>query len=74
MFGYIDTDKKIELHPYLKDLLQATQIFSRTKPYDKSNVVAMYQSLGRVVGFCGDGANDCAALNKANLGLSLSDT
>jgi cation-transporting ATPase 13A3/4/5 len=23
---------------------------------------------------CGDGANDCAALNQANLGLSLSDT
>lgn len=34
----------------------------------------MYQNLGRVVGFCGDGANDCAALSKANLGLSLSDT
>lgn len=34
----------------------------------------MYQNLGRIVGFCGDGANDCAALSKANLGLSLSDT
>lgn len=34
----------------------------------------MYQNLGRVVGFCGDGANDCAALSKADLGLSLSDT
>ena len=26
------------------------------------------------MGFCGDGANDCVALSKANLGLSLSDT
>ena len=34
----------------------------------------MYQRMGKAVGFCGDGANDCAALSKANLGLSLSDT
>lgn len=67
-------DRKESLHPILRDLLEGTQIFARTKPYDKSNVVVMLQSLGRVVGFCGDGANDCAALSKANLGLSLSDT
>jgi cation-transporting ATPase 13A3/4/5 len=37
-------------------------------------VVKLYQNLGKVVGMCGDGANDCAALHQANLGLSLSDT
>ena len=58
----------------LMDLLIAAQIYARTKPDDKSNVVAFYQRMGRAVGFCGDGANDCAALSKANLGLSLSDT
>ena len=58
----------------LQDLLSATQIYARTKPEDKSNVVSMYQRIGKAVGFCGDGANDCAALSKANLGLSLSDT
>ena len=62
------------IHPVLKDLLEATQIYSRTKPDDKSDIVALYQQIGRAVGFCGDGANDCAALSRANLGLSLSET
>ena len=56
------------------DLLRLTQILARTKPSDKARVVKLYQNLDRVVGMCGDGANDCAALHQANLGLSLSDT
>lgn len=30
--------------------------------------------MDKIVGMCGDGANDCDALHQANLGLSLSDT
>jgi cation-transporting P-type ATPase 13A2 len=67
-------DKAKPVHPVMQDLLEASQIYSRTKPDDKANVVAMYQRIGRAVGYCGDGANDCAALSKANLGLSLSET
>ena len=62
------------MHPILKDIVLGSQVYSRTKPYDKSSVVVILQNMGRTVGFCGDGANDCAALSKANLGLSLSDT
>ena len=68
----LNEGEKEPLHPLLKDVLNATQLYSRTKPDDKSDVVAMYQRIGKAVGFCGDGANDCAALSRANLGLSLS--
>ena len=57
-----------------KSLLEYIKVYARTKPYDKSNIVKSYQLLGKVVGMCGDGANDCAALSQANIGLSLSDT
>lgn len=36
-------------------------------------VVEELQELGYVVGFCGDGANDCGALKAAHVGVSLSD-
>ncbi len=32
----------------------------------------IYQSMGKTVAMCGDGANDCAALKQAHVGLSLS--
>lgn len=34
--------------------------------------MSIYQSLGKTVGMCGDGANDCGALKQADIGLSLS--
>lgn len=34
----------------------------------------MYQSAGKIVSMCGDGANDCGALKQADIGLSLSQT
>lgn len=54
--------------------MEGTHILARTKPSDKAKVVKLHQQLNKIVGMCGDGANDCAALNQANLGLSLSDT
>ena len=39
-----------------------------------TQMVEEYQSLGYVVGMCGDGANDCGALKAAHVGISLSDT
>ena len=62
------------MSPLKKLLLEDIKVYARTKPYDKSNIVKSYQLCGKVVGMCGDGANDCAALNQANIGLSLSDT
>ncbi len=39
----------------------------------QAEVVSMQQRAGLVVGMCGDGGNDCAALRAAHAGLALSD-
>lgn len=50
----------------------AVKVYSRTKPMDKAKIISLYQSAGKVVSMCGDGANDCGALKQADIGLSLS--
>jgi len=47
-------------------------VYARAKPNDKVRIITVYQSLGKTVGMCGDGANDCGALKQADIGLSLS--
>jgi cation-transporting ATPase 13A3/4/5 len=69
-----DIEEGEQLLEWEIDLLKSIQIFARTKPSDKAKVVRLYQWMGKIVGMCGDGANDCDALHQANLGLSLSDT
>ena len=48
------------------------------RPEQKSEAVSYIQELYAkervLVGFCGDGANDCAALKQAHVGISLSQT
>lgn len=48
------------------------KVYARAKPNDKVRIITVYQSLGKIVGMCGDGANDCGALKQADIGLSLS--
>jgi cation-transporting ATPase 13A3/4/5 len=44
-------------------------------PEDKKMLMGLIQErLGKNVGFCGDGANDCGALKAADIGISLSDS
>ncbi|CCM05018.1 uncharacterized protein FIBRA_07217 [Fibroporia radiculosa] len=57
----------------LQRMLVKTQIFARMSPDEKNEVVERLQSLGYTVLMCGDGANDCAALKAADVGLSLSE-
>ncbi|KAF9012429.1 P-type ATPase [Cyathus striatus] len=57
----------------LQRMLVKTQIFSRMSPDEKNEVVERLQSLGYTVLMCGDGANDCAALKAADVGISLSE-
>eukprot|EP00842_Homolaphlyctis_polyrhiza_P006408 jgi/Hompol1/6769/HPOL_000625-RA len=49
------------------------RIFSRVKPDQKTWIVERLIRLGKYVGMCGDGTNDCGALKAAHVGLALSD-
>ena len=62
------------VHSLLFDkILVKTAVFARMSPDQKQHLVENLQELGYVVGFCGDGANDCGALKSANVGVSLSE-
>ena len=54
-------------------MLVKAQVFARMSPDEKHELVERLQSLGYIVAFCGDGANDCGALKAADVGLSLSE-
>lgn len=49
------------------------KVFGRFSPEQKQDLVERLQTLGYVVAFTGDGANDCGALKSADVGLSLSE-
>lgn len=65
----------------VKALLPVCTVFGRTSPGQKASIVALFQGYYKtsfsqtwLVGFCGDGANDCEALKQADVGLSISET
>ena len=41
--------------------------------WNKASLVDKFENLDFVCCFCGDGANDCAALKRASVGISLSE-
>ncbi|KAJ1852805.1 hypothetical protein GGH12_003257 [Coemansia sp. RSA 1822] len=59
--------------PAWKHMLMRGAVFARMSPEQKAALVDQLQQLGYISGFCGDGANDCAALKTADIGVSLSE-
>ncbi|TCD71647.1 hypothetical protein EIP91_007394 [Steccherinum ochraceum] len=57
----------------LQRMLVRAQIFARMSPDEKNEIVERLQGMGYTVLMCGDGANDCAALKAADVGISLSE-
>ena len=64
--------------PYYRVLqekvLQKALVYARMSPDEKALLIKQLKSYHKVmVGMCGDGANDCAALKTASVGISLSE-
>lgn len=51
--------------------LKKTRVIGRARPQDKQRIVQLLQAQGEVVAVTGDGTNDAAALNQAQVGLSM---
>jgi H+-transporting ATPase len=47
-------------------------VFASILPEGKYNLVKAFQKSGHIVGMCGDGANDAAALRQAQMGIAVS--
>lgn len=58
---------------YKEKVLLKASIYARMSPDEKHELMEQLQKLDYVVGFCGDGANDCGALKAADVGVSLSE-
>jgi len=57
----------------LREMLVVGQVYARMSPDEKGELIDKLQSIDYTAGFCGDGANDCAALKAADVGISLSE-
>ncbi|MFC2123436.1 calcium-translocating P-type ATPase, PMCA-type [Bacteroidota bacterium] len=55
----------------LSGLLPRLKVVARALPTDKSRLVRIVKSLGKVAGMTGDGVNDSAALKKADVGFAM---
>lgn len=55
----------------LAELAEATTVFAKLNPLQKSRIVRALQSKGHTVGFMGDGINDAASLRQADVGISV---
>ena len=46
-------------------------LYSKLSPLQKQRVVKIYQEMGNIVGYMGDGINDSPALKQSNVGISV---
>ena len=57
----------------LEKILLYGTVYARMSPEQKAQLVESLMAIGYCVSMCGDGANDCAALKAAHVGISLSE-
>lgn len=50
-----------------------TTIFARVNPEQKLRIIKIFQKLGHVVGYMGDGINDAPSLKAADVGISVNN-
>jgi Ca2+-transporting ATPase len=59
------------LTPAERARLLGVEIFARTSPAQKLDLIQLYQEAGCVVAMIGDGVNDAPALRKADIGVAM---
>ena len=64
-----DLDKMTDEELTMK--IENVDVFARMNPLQKERIVSLYQKLGHVVGYMGDGVNDAPSLNIADVGISV---
>jgi cation-transporting ATPase 13A3/4/5 len=69
-FDWVVAQKDVLL---TKKMLRSGTVFARMTPENKRGLVTLFMEEGFTTAMCGDGANDCAALKAADVGLSLSE-
>ncbi|MEQ8336513.1 MAG: calcium-translocating P-type ATPase, PMCA-type [Cyclobacteriaceae bacterium] len=55
----------------IKAILPQLKVIARALPSDKSRMVRISKSVGKVVGMTGDGVNDSAALKQSDVGFAM---
>ena len=68
--SYSEVCNDDELSLYYKRIIEKTKVYARMAPEDKGRLMECLSEYG-IVCMCGDGANDCAALKNAGVGISL---
>ncbi|MBU0907670.1 MAG: magnesium-translocating P-type ATPase [Nanoarchaeota archaeon] len=55
----------------LERIVEANNVFARVTPEQKFRIVSALNRTGHIVGFLGDGINDCPGLKVADVGISV---
>lgn len=53
--------------------VQSADVFAEIEPQQKENIVRALRKSGRIVAYMGDGINDVAAINAADVGISINN-
>ena len=68
IFHYLTKNHTFERpNPLFYIILKKCKIFSRMSPNQKMKLILEYQSIGKYVLMCGDGANDTSSLKSAHV-------
>ncbi|GBE60549.1 p-type ATPase [Babesia ovata] len=67
------TTNKTANENLFEQFLLRVRIFARLNPHQKVRVINAFKRLGIITGMCGDGTNDCLALQASHAGVSLTN-